>query len=66
VVFATGAARKLGSVLLPAGISRDGRTIVAATNGPDPSAHHDIVAVPFGGGPQRLIVRGGADPDWTG
>jgi hypothetical protein len=66
VDFAGGAARKLGTFLLPAGISRDGRTIVAATNGPDPGAHHDIVAVPFGAGPLRLLVRGGADPDWTG
>jgi hypothetical protein len=61
-----GAARKLGTFLLPAGISRDGRTIVAATNGPDPGAHHDIVAVPCGAGPLRLLVRGGADPDWSG
>jgi hypothetical protein len=66
VDVATGAARKLGSLLVPAGISRDGSAIVAATNGPDPGAHHDIVAVPFAGGPQRLILRGGGDPDWTG
>jgi WD40 repeat protein len=66
VDVAIGAARKLGSLLLPAGISRDGSTIVAATNGPDPGAHHDIVAVPVAGGPQRLILRGGGDPDWTG
>jgi Tol biopolymer transport system component len=66
VDVATGAARKLGSFLLPAGISRDGSTIVAATNGPDPGAHHDIVAVPVDGGPIRLILRGGGDPDWTG
>jgi Tol biopolymer transport system component len=66
VDVASGAARKLGTFLLPAGISRDGSTIVAATNGPDPGAHHDIVAVPFGAGPLRLLVPGGADPDWTG
>jgi hypothetical protein len=66
VDVASGAARKLGTFFLPAGISRDGKTIVAATNGPDPGAHHDIVAVPFGGGPLRLLIRGGADPDWTG
>ena len=35
VDVATGAARKLGAFLLPAGISRDGATILAATNGPD-------------------------------
>jgi hypothetical protein len=66
VDVATGAARKLGSLLVAAGISRDGRTIVAATNGPDPGAHHDIVAVSVAGGPIRLILRGGGDPDWTG
>ena len=66
VDVASGAARKLGTFFLPAGISRNGGTIVAATNGPDPGAHHDIVAVPFGGGPLRLLIRGGADPDWTG
>jgi hypothetical protein len=66
VDVASGAARKLGTFFLPAGISRDGTTIVAATNGPDPGAHHDIVAAPFGGGPLNLLVRGGADPDWTG
>jgi Tol biopolymer transport system component len=66
VDFATGAARKLGSLLVPAGIARDGRTIVAATGGPDPGVHHDLVSVPFAGGPQRLILRGGGDADWTG
>jgi Tol biopolymer transport system component len=66
VDMASGAARKLGTFLLPAGISRDGATILAATNGPDPGAHHDIIAVPFAGGPLRLVLKGGADPDWTG
>jgi hypothetical protein len=66
VDVAGGAARKVGTFYVPGGISRDGSTIVAQTGGPDPGSRHSFVAVAFGGGPRRLLLRGGADPDWTG
>lgn len=46
-------------------LSADGRTILAHTGGPDPAAAHDVVAVPYGGGKPRVLVRGAAYPDWS-
>jgi len=47
-------------------LSADGETILAHTGGPDPSAPHDVVTVPWRrGGEPKVIVEDAAYPDWT-
>jgi WD40 repeat protein len=47
-------------------LSADGRSILAHTGGPDPTAAHDVVVVPWKrGGRTRVIVEDAAYPDWT-
>jgi WD40-like Beta Propeller Repeat len=46
-------------------LSADGKRILAHTGGPDPSAAHDVVSVPYGGGEPKVLVEGAAYPDWT-
>jgi WD40-like Beta Propeller Repeat len=46
-------------------LSADGRRILAHTGGGDPTAAHDVVSVPYGGGEPKLLVEGAAYPDWT-
>jgi hypothetical protein len=47
-------------------LTADGRTILGHTGGPDPSAQHDVVTVPFrSGGRMRVLVRNAAYPDWS-
>jgi Tol biopolymer transport system component len=47
-------------------LSRDGRTILAHTGGPDPGAAHDVIKMPYGrGGEPKVIVENAAYPDWT-
>jgi Tol biopolymer transport system component len=58
--------RKLASELVATGISRDGSTVLAATGGFFPEGPHDIVAVPYAGGPPKVLVRGGFLPSWNG
>jgi Tol biopolymer transport system component len=58
--------RKLATQLVATGISRDGSTVLAATGGFDPGGRHDIVAVPYAGGPPKVLVRGGFLPSWNG
>jgi Tol biopolymer transport system component len=68
----TGAARLLSSNkslaygLIAAGISRDGTTVLGATGGFEPGPGHNIVSVPFAGGPVKVLIRGGFAPSWTG
>jgi Tol biopolymer transport system component len=45
-------------------LSRDGRTVLAATGGFDPGSRHDIVTVPYAGGPARVLVRYAFVADW--
>jgi Tol biopolymer transport system component len=46
-------------------LSSDGRRILAHTGGGDPSAAHDVVSVPYGGGRPKVLVENAAYPDWT-
>ncbi len=69
VSVASGRARALSpnveTGLVGVALSADGRTILAQTGGLDPSNHHDVVAVPFGGGGVRVLARGGSTPAWS-
>jgi hypothetical protein len=46
-------------------LTADGRTVLGHTGGPDPSARHDVVTIPYGGGEPRVLVRRAAFPDWN-
>jgi hypothetical protein len=47
-------------------LSADGETILAHTGGPDPSAMHDVVTVPYGrSGKTKVLVEDAAYPDWS-
>jgi hypothetical protein len=47
-------------------LAGDGKTILAHTGGPDPSAAHDVVVVPYArGGKTKIIVEDAAYPDWS-
>lgn len=63
----TGQVRRVGSVaqgLVGYALSRDGRSILAATGGPDPS-DSNVVSVPYGGGKLRVLARHAHSPDWS-
>lgn len=57
--------RKLATQLVATGISRDGSAVLATTGGFDPGGRHDIVSVPYAGGPPKVLVRGGFLPSWN-
>jgi hypothetical protein len=46
-------------------LTADGRTVLGHTGGPDPSAPHNVVTVPYTGGEPRVLVRRAAFPDWN-
>jgi len=46
-------------------LSADGRTVLGHTGGPVPSARHDVVTMPWGGGEPTVLVRRAAFPDWS-
>jgi Tol biopolymer transport system component len=47
-------------------LSRDGKTILGHTGGPNPGAAHDVIKVPYkAGGTTKVIVEDAAYPDWT-
>jgi hypothetical protein len=47
-------------------LAKDGKSILAHTGGPNPSAAHDVVVVPWKrGGKTKVIVENAAYPDWT-
>lgn len=46
-------------------LTADGRTVLAHTGGPDPTARHDVVTLPYGGGKPKVLVRRAAFPDWS-
>ena len=45
-------------------LTADGRTVLGHTGGPDPTARHNVVTVPYGGGEPEILVRRAAYPDW--
>ena len=51
--------------LVATDLSADGSTILGAIGGFEPSARHDVVAVPYGGGTMTVLARGGLEPDWN-
>jgi len=50
---------------LAADLTADGATVLGTTGGPDPSNRHNVVALPYGGGKAKVLVRQAFDPDWT-
>jgi hypothetical protein len=46
-------------------LTRDGRTILGHTGGPDPGNQHDVVTVPWAGGKVQVLVKDAAYPDWS-
>lgn len=63
----TGAQRTVGRRrgLIGAALSSNGRSILGATGGPEPGPHHDVVSVPYRGGPMRILAANAYDPDWS-
>jgi Tol biopolymer transport system component len=59
------AKKSIALQLVAAGISRDGSTVLAATGGFDPGSGHNIVSVPFAGGPITTLVRNAFAPTWN-
>jgi hypothetical protein len=46
-------------------LTADGRTVLGHTGGPDPTAAHNVVTIPYAGGEPRVLVRRAAYPDWN-
>jgi hypothetical protein len=46
-------------------LTADGRTVLGHTGGPDPTARHNVVTVPYGGGSPKVLVRRAGFPDWS-
>ena len=46
-------------------LTADGSTILGATGGYDPNSRHDVVTIPYAGGPPKVLVRGAFNPDWN-
>jgi hypothetical protein len=46
-------------------LTADGRTVLGHTGGPDPSARHNVVTIPYGGGEPEVLVRKASFPDWS-
>ena len=63
----TGSVRRVGNPaqgLIGYGLSRDGKTILATTGGPDPD-DSNVVTIPYDGGKLHLLVRHARMPDWS-
>ena len=65
VDLAEGGIRKFDDALVPAGISRDGSTVLMQTGGLDPTDRHDVVTVPWDGGAPTVLVRNARSPSWS-
>jgi Tol biopolymer transport system component len=48
-----------------ANLSEDGKTVLGATGGPDPTNKHNVVTMPYTGGKATVLVRKAFDPDWS-
>jgi Tol biopolymer transport system component len=57
--------KRVENGFIGADLSADGSTILATTGGYEPSAKHDVVAVPYGGGTPTVLARNALEPDWT-
>ncbi len=57
--------RSIAFGFIATSISRDGKRVLGATGGFEPGPAHNVVTVPFGGGPMTVLVRNGFDPSWN-
>ena len=66
---ATGSAKALDNDfengLVGFDLTADGRTVLGHSGGPDPTARHNVVTVPYGGGEPEVLVRRASFPDWN-
>jgi hypothetical protein len=46
-------------------VTADGRTVLGHTGGPDPTARHNVVTMPYAGGDPEVLVRRASFPDWN-
>ena len=46
-------------------LTADGRTVLGHTGGPDPTAAHNVVTIPYVGGEPQVLVRRASFPDWN-
>ena len=46
-------------------VTADGRTVLGHTGGPDPTARHNVVTMPYAGGDPTVLVRRASFPDWS-
>jgi hypothetical protein len=46
-------------------VTADGRTVLGHTGGPDPTARHNVVTMPYAGGEPEVLVRRASFPDWN-
>lgn len=64
---ANGRVRKVGRLrdgVIGYRLSKDGRTILAATGGFE-GTNHNVVTYPYHGGAATVLVHHATDPDWT-
>jgi hypothetical protein len=57
--------KRVENGFIGADLSADGSTILATTGGYEPSAKHDVVAVPYAGGTPTVLARNALEPDWN-
>jgi hypothetical protein len=46
-------------------LSDDGSTVLGHTGGPDPTARHNVVTIPYAGGEPTILVRRAMSPAWS-
>jgi hypothetical protein len=46
-------------------LTADGRTVLGHTGGPDPTARHNVVTMPYAGGEPEVLVPRAGFPDWS-
>jgi Tol biopolymer transport system component len=65
----TGAQRPLVEAtergVLGTAISADGKFVLGATGGFEPSSRHNVVRIPWGGGHQKILAKNAFEPDWS-
>jgi hypothetical protein len=64
----TGRERLVGKIeqsIIGSRLSRDGSTILGWTGSFEPSAHHDVVTIPYSGGKPHVLARNAFNPDWN-
>lgn len=59
------AARSLAEGLTPTDLSRDGATVLASTGIGDPSDPSNVVTLPWGGGPPKVLVKNASWARWN-